>query len=140
MPSPEECQTRFPDDPGCADEVRLLRRIPKWHVCYDKNSGCIRPSSAAFEDDQDGSPMSVYRQDVIDGEGDEPARVLVGHEGYGLVSITAGQVRAKDQTVCSDPLPDESAHVLVCGSKTRSIRRWLAKRAEWVVESPPPEP
>lgn len=80
--SAEECRARFPDDPECADGVELLRRIPGWHVLYDNNRGCVRPSSAAFEDDRDGSPMSVYRRDVIEGEGDDPARVMAGHEGY----------------------------------------------------------
>ena len=85
----------------------------------DKNRGRVRPSSAAFEDDRDGSPMSVYRRDVIDREGDAPERVMVGHEGYGLVSFTAGHARSKNQTVCSNPLPEESAHAVVCGPKPK---------------------
>lgn len=114
----------------------LLRRIPRWHVLYDNNRGRVRPSSAAFEDDRDGSPMSVYRRDVIEGEGDEPARVMVGHEGYGLASVAAGHVRSRGQTVCSDPLPDESSHAVVCGPKPRSTRRSFASNAEWVMEPP----
>ena len=112
MTSADECKDNFPDDTECADGVSLLRRIPQWHFYYDENRGCVRPSSAAFEDDADGSPMSVYRRDVIDNEGDDPTRVIVGHEGYGLVSVSAGQVRCKNQTVCSDPLPGESAHAV----------------------------
>lgn len=137
--SADECKARFPDDPECADDVALLRRIPKWHVLYDRNRGRVRPSSAAFEDDRDDSPMSVYRRDVIDREGDVPARVMAGREGYGFASFTAGYARSKNQTVCSDPLPDESAHAVVCGPKPKSIRRWLACNADWVVEPPFPE-
>ena len=101
--SADECRAKFPDDPECADGVVLLGRIPKEHVLYGKNLGRVRPSSAAFEDDQDGSPMSVYRQDVIDREGDEPARVMVGHEGYGLVSVTAGQIEEPNGVFGSPP-------------------------------------
>lgn len=135
MTSADECRVRFPDDPRCAGGVRLLRRIPEWHVYYDKNRGCVRPSSAAFEDDGDGSPMSVYRRDVIDDEGGEPARVMVGHAGFGLASVGAGEARSKNQTVCSDPLPEESAHAVVCGPKPKSVRRWFARNADWAIES-----
>lgn len=55
----------------------------------------MRPSSAAFEDDDDGDPMSVYRRDIIDSEGGTVARVMAGHEGFALASLTAGQVRTK---------------------------------------------
>ena len=80
--------------------------------------------------------MSVYRRDVIDGEGGQPTRVMVGHEGYGLVSIRAGEARSNNQTVCSDPLPDESAHAVVCGPKPHSVRRRFARNADWVVKPP----
>ncbi len=76
--------------------------------------------------------MSVYRQDVIERDGGEPGRVLANHRGFGLVSILASQVRSKNQTVHSDPVPEESSHAKVCGPKPRSTRRWLVRRAEWV--------
>ena len=80
--------------------------------------------------------MSVYRRDVIEEEGGEPGRVLANHEGFGLVVISAGQVRSRDQTVHADPLPEESSHAKVCGPKPRSTRRWFARQAEWVVAPP----
>ena len=96
----------------------------------------MRPSSAAFEDDRDGDPMSVDRKDVIGAEGGDVERVRVGHEGYALAGITAGLVRSREQTVFSDPLPEESSHANVCGPKPPRVRREFAKQAEWVV--PPP--
>ena len=80
--------------------------------------------------------MSVYRHDVIEGGGGEPARVLGNHEGFGLVSIPAGQMRSRDQTVHPDPVPEEPSHAKVCGPKPKSTRRWFARQAEWVVAPP----
>ena len=136
MTSIDECREKFPDDPQIADEVRLLRRIPPRHFYYDENRASCRPSSAAFEDDEDGDPMSVFRQDVIEGEGDDPDRVMIGHEGFALVSLSAGQLRSKDQTLFTAPVPGESSHAKVCGPKSKSTRRWFARNATWVVEPP----
>lgn len=136
MSTPEDCARNFPDDPAISDEAALLRRIPPWHFVSDEKLGRTRPSSAAFEDDADGDPMSVYRRDVIESEGADLQRVMVGHLGFGLASLTAGQVRSKHQTVFPDPLPEESSHAKVCGQKTDAVRRWFAKQAIWVI--PPP--
>ena len=98
-----ECQQNFPDDPEIQDTHQMLRRIPPWHVVPDANAGGSRPSSAAFEDDDDGSPMSVYRRTVIEATGGNIDRVMVGHVGYGLAGINAGDLRSRDQTIHSDP-------------------------------------
>ena len=123
MPNPQDCARDFPDDPAIADETKLLRRIPDRHCYFDGNLGRMRPSSAAFVDDRDGDPMSVYRKDVIDAEGGDVGRVLIGHEGYALAGITAGLVRSREHTVFSDPLPTESSHAKVCGPKPRRVMR-----------------
>ena len=80
--------------------------------------------------------MSVYREDVIKSEGGEVSRVMIGHEGYALATLTAGQVRFKYQTVFPAPLPGESSHAHVCGRKTRATRSWFSRKAAWVI--PPP--
>ena len=116
-----------------ADGVALLRRVPPKHLYLDENLGRWRPSSAAFEDDGDGDPMSVYRRDVIEAKGGDVRRVMVGHEGYALAFLTAGQVRPKSQTVHTDPLTEESSHTQVCGPKPKSTCRWFAKKAEWAI-------
>lgn len=106
------------------------------HFYYDRRLERYRPSSAAFEDDSDGDPMSVYRMDVITIEQGTVERVMVGHAGFGLVALEAGRFRSKQQTIFPDPLPEESSHSKVCGPKTDSRRRWFAKQASWVI--PPP--
>ena len=91
----EDCAKNFPDDATVTDSVALLRRIPAKHFYLDHNLDRWRPSSAAFEDDEDGDPMSVYRREVIDLEGGDVRRVLIGHAGYALATLTAGQVRSR---------------------------------------------
>ncbi len=80
--------------------------------------------------------MSVYRQNVIEQDGGEPSRVLENHQDFALVSIAAGQVRSKAQTVHPVPVPEEPSHTVVCGPKPKSTRKWFARHAEWVVEPP----
>jgi len=80
--------------------------------------------------------MSVFRRDVIEAEGDTPHRFMKGHDDYALAALTARTVRRHRQTVYPDPEPLESAHTKVCGPKTGSTRRKLAKQASWVI--PPP--
>jgi hypothetical protein len=97
-------------------------------------------TSAAFEDDRDGDPMSVYRREVIEGEGGSILRVLTGHDGYWLASLTAAQLRFREQSIFPDPVPQEISHAKVCGGKSKSARNWFAKQAEWVVGPPPRHP
>ena len=106
------------------------------HFYYDHRLERYRPSSAAFEDDSDGDPMSVYRIDVITSEHGTADRVMFGHEGFGLVALEAGRFRSRQQTIFPDPLPEESSHTKVCGPKTDSRRRWFAKQALWVISPP----
>jgi hypothetical protein len=124
----------YHDDPTIPDEADLWRRIPPWHFVMDENSGQIRPSSAAFDNDPGGSPMSV----VLAAESNAPESVLAGHQGLALASFKVRVARECNQGVARDPLPNEPAHTLVFGTKTKSIRRRLAKEATWAV--PPPLP
>ncbi len=129
--------TAYTDDPTIANDAGLWRRIPPLHFYFDENLGRTRPSKAAFEDDEDGHPMSVVLADLVTASGRGPAHVLHGHEGYALAQITAELARTKHQGVQRDPLPDELAHALCFGKKTDSVRRAFAKSCEWVI--PPPD-
>jgi len=126
----------FPNDPTVRDDVALLGRIPHWHFHFDTRLGRMRPRSAAFEDHADGDPMPVCRRDIIDAEGGDLRRVIIGHAGFALTSLTAGQFRSKDQTVFPDPLPKESSHAKIRGPKPESVSRWFAKHAAWVIPHP----
>ena len=131
------CREHFPDDLSIQDETELMRRIPPWHFVRDDNLGTIRPSSAAFEDDDDNDPMSVYLATVLAAEQRDTNTVLAGHGGYALASITAGIARSKNQTVHPDPLPEETSHAVVCGDKrsgsNNSAKKVFARSAKWVI-------
>jgi hypothetical protein len=122
------------DDPSIPDEAELWRRIPPWHFYFDEKLGRVRPSKAAFEDDGDGSPMSV----TLAGEAGRPDDALVGHPGFALAAITAGLARSCGQRIVRDPTPNDPAHAVVIGRKTDSIKRRFAREARWVVLPPAP--
>jgi hypothetical protein len=124
----------YTDDPTIPDDAELWRRIPPWHFVDDANLGQIRPSSAAFEDDPSGSPMSV----ILGGEAGDLQRALAGHEGFALVSITAALARGLGLGVARDPRPDEPAHAVVFGRKNKRISRRLAMGSRWII--PPSTP
>lgn len=81
--------------------------------------------------------MSMYRRTVIDATGGNLERVMVGQIGYGLAGLSASDLRSRDQTIHSDPLPTEAAHAVVCGPKTDANRKHFYRRSVWVI--PPPE-
>jgi hypothetical protein len=124
----------YSDDPTIPDDAELWRRIPPWHFVHDENWEQIRPSSAAFEDDPDGSPMSV----ILGAEAGDPQRAIAGHQGFALASITAALARGLGLGVARDPHPDEPAHAVVFGKKNKRVSRTLARGCRWVV--PPPTP
>jgi len=129
-------QGGYVDDPTIADEEVLLRRIPRWHFHFDKNLGRWRPSSAAFEDHPDGSPMSVHLISVLEGCGFPVESILADHDGYVVAGIVAGFVRANGQGICRKPRDNYPAHAKVVGPKTERIRKRFAKESSWVINPP----
>jgi hypothetical protein len=132
----QDCSKNFPDDPSIDGSAELLRRIPDWHFVFDENTNAFRPSSAAFEDDRDGHPMSVFRADIILGSGGALERVLTGHQTYALAAITAALARQFQQSIHPDPLHSEPSHAVVCGRKTKAIQRQFARSSRWIVAPP----
>jgi hypothetical protein len=124
------------DDLTIPDEAELWRRIPPTHLILDHNLGRIRPTSAAFENHPDGSPMSVFLADIVLESGRKPEAVLVGHEGFTLASITAGLARECNQKIVRKPLDMEPAHAEVVGKKTDGVKKRFYRGCRWVI--PPP--
>ena len=117
------------DDVSIGDAAILWRRIhPTWWV-KDHNNGGRRISSEAFDDSDDGSPMSV----AITAECAGTGTLLNGFPGYGLASLTAGDVRQCKQGVVKSPTKSLPAHASVVGRKTRGNRRCMRKKAQVVV-------
>ena len=74
---------------------------------------------------------------------DDLIRDLVTDD-YGVIVMCSSMGREysmesdeHEQGVAHDPLPDEPAHGVVFGHKTKSVRKRFALEAEWII--PPPE-
>ena len=94
-----------------------------------------RPSSAAFEDDSDGNPMSVYVARVVRESGASDEVVLAGHAGYGLAAVTARFARQQKQALVFEEA-EIPGHAVVVGVKTKSISRAFAKQSNWIFLPP----
>jgi hypothetical protein len=113
-----------------APDAVFWRRVrPDW-IIPDENLGRRRPSSAAFDDDRDGDPMSMYQANA----GNAVEDVLQGFDGYGLVSLTGAQLKALGYAVFSRPEQGFPSHVEVSGKKTKGAKSNMAKNALWVFE------
>ena len=124
----------YHDDASIGNDVRLFRRIhPQW-IVRDDNLKCLRPSSQAFNNSQDDTPMSVNREDILQQERREPATLLAGFNEWALAAIRAGTMREQGQGIASDPTPEEASHALVFGAKPSNVRKRIARSAEWVIE------
>lgn len=132
------------DDESISDGCRLFRRVlakPDFSIVWDSNLTRWRPSSVAFENDEDGHPMSIALESVLTEHGLGPDCVLAGHDGFALAYINAHLARELGQSIVRDPRPpDEPAHGLVVGAKPKRTSRRMAKAAAWEVppELPPP--
>jgi hypothetical protein len=120
-----------PDDPSIPNEATLWRRVPDRHFVTDA-SGSIRPSSAAFDDDPDGDPMST----VLARPDRDPFPVLLGNGGWALAAINVGLIRELGWIVERRPEPEEPDHVVVVGNKTQGQRKRVARECGWAI--PPP--
>lgn len=127
----------YVDDHSIPNGAWLLRRIPRCWFYLNENTREWRPSSAAFDDHPNGTPMSVFLSDLLAETGRRPADLLAGHTGFALAMVTAGLARQCRQGVAREPLEQEPAHAVVFGKKTKSVMRAFARGATWVI--PPPQ-
>jgi hypothetical protein len=125
------------DDPTIPDEAILWRRVPSIHWVMDSRTLTRRPSSAAFEDHPDGSPMSAALAAEMTG----PEELLQGLPTFGIVAFTAGFARREcQQSVVRDPAPDKPWHVHVVGRKTDGVRKRFCRNSVTIKVPSPPYP
>ena len=114
---------------------QLWRRVPCSQTTVD--AGRRRPSTAVFDDWKDElgepDPISAFRAiRCVD-----PLVAMDGHaEGYGLISITEDIVRECNLNIVDREVPGPPGHVLLVGTKTKSVRKRLANTAQWVIPCP----
>ena len=123
----------YNDDATISNNALLWRRIPPTWWVRDENLGRIRPTSQAFDDSRDGTPMSVLLAEIVARSGRSPIDVLVGHGGFALAAVTSGLARDCNQGIARDPQPQETAHAVVFGQKTGAVKSRLAKNSTWVI-------
>jgi hypothetical protein len=121
------------DDPSILPDDPLWRRVHPTQVIFDKNQGAHRPSSAAFGDHPNGTPMSIVLGKDSLARGRTGEALLAKFDGYSLAAITATDARENQQVVYRAPVPDEPDHGEVMGDKPKSVQRSFAKLAKWVV-------
>ncbi len=109
----------------------LLRRVPWWHIIWDGNEEAWRPSSAAFDNHDGGSPMSIRVRPRLEAMGLSPESVIAHFPDFGLVEFSAGEARAKEQVVAFEAVDEEPAHGVVAGKKTKGVRRHLVRVSAW---------
>ena len=122
------------DDPSILDDDNIWRRIHPKQIIID-NDGVRRPSSSAFEDSSNGTPMSAIWEKLHRELGLNEFDALKERGTFSLVSFKAKLARQLGQGIQRDPIDDAPAHVLVFGPKTQSVRRQLASGSEWVVQN-----
>ena len=120
-----EVRPSTPED-ELADDTILWRRVHPRLVKRDAQS--VRPVSGVFLDAND--EMSLHRASETD-----LATIRAGYPEFGVVEVTAGQLRAlADLNVVSNPLENDASHALAKGKVKKSQAKKLAKAVTWVVE------
>jgi hypothetical protein len=120
----------FVDDATVSDDDYVLRRIPRQQRVSDpKSAEGIRPSSGAFDDSSDGSPLSM----TLASQCDDPASLIIGFDGAGVIRVSVRELRALGQGFVRDPTDQDPAHVLVFGPKPNAFGKKVARAARWVI-------
>lgn len=123
------------DDLSIKDEVEVYRRIPPAHwkrVGDDEFE--VREGAFKNFPNPEMLRMSVDLGDTLAAAGKDPAAMLEGHVGYGLMSLTVRFLRHEvDQRLERSPLLENPFHGDVYGEKPAAMKKLMAKQAVWVV-------
>jgi hypothetical protein len=122
------------NEPSIADNEALLRRLQRdWIV--PGNHGRMRIASAAFKHEE----LSILFYSLLQNQGRTVQDALSGYSDNSLCSITAGLARELGQRVVYDvEPPNDPAHGLVVGKKTKAVANRFAREVLWVIPTEPP--
>jgi len=100
-----------PDDPSISENERLWRRVHPVQIDLDPQTRQPDVSSGAFSTREEVS-VAIASQTTL-------AAFILNYPEHSVIEFTAGAARAAGCTVVRDPLPDDPAHALVCGPRSR---------------------
>lgn len=125
------------DDLSVANPTFLYRWVHPVHI--RRTADGVQCRDGAFQNfpNRETLRMSVVLDDTLRAQNREPASIVQGRPGFGLVAVTAGEVREEEQRVLRSALPQEPAHGDVWGQKAPARRRRLAELARWIIAPPP---
>jgi len=100
------------DDPSIDDNVLLWRRVHPTQIDLHPETRQPDVSSGAFSTREELS-VAIASETTL-------AAFIANNSEHSVVEFTAGSARSAGCTVVRDPLPNDPAHALVCGSRSRS--------------------
>jgi hypothetical protein len=103
-----------------SDDEILYRCLFPYYV---KDDGTV--SSSAYMQSKPKIPDPEISVDLASLT--TPERTLVGHSGFALGALKAGEIRKLGFTVRRDPTPDNQAHCIIEGVKTKEDCKHLAE-------------
>jgi hypothetical protein len=118
------------DDSSISGDAILWRRIPPYrdNVQWEEDGSPV-PSSLNFGDEENELSLYLASETSIE-------TVLMNHEGFGLVKLTAGDIRkllGSATILCRDDSDSTPGHVILCTKLSRKQRRDLARNiSQWV--------
>lgn len=115
------------------DDRPLWRRINPSFVVKEQDSGNLRVSSQAFQNQRGFDRLSVLNSQIVLNSGRSEVDILSHFDGFFLASVTAGFARSLGQMVSPAPEIEEPAHVHVIGPKPKKVRQALAVETKWVI-------
>lgn len=125
------------DDTSIDNSTLLYRWVAPAHIRRTEDG--IECRDGAFKNfpNPETRCMSIVLDDALRLQQREPQSILSLRPGYGLVALTAGEVREMEhQRVLRSPRPEEPAHGDVWGDKSAGRRRRLAQMARWIIQPP----
>lgn len=122
------------DDQSVEAPTLLYRWVPPVHIRRTDDGLECRDGAFKNFPNPEQRRMSIVLEDRLRELGREPDTILEGRPGYGLVALTAAEVRAEEQRVLRSRQPDEEAHGDVWGDKAAARRRRFAQLARWIIE------
>lgn len=123
---------QIPDDDSIPDSAVLLRRVQSMHW-FPQRPKPLSPG--AFSDN--GPGMSVFVSERLVGLGGSPEDAIADHAGFGLVTLTAGDIRREGFGIAFTPYnetPLGQSHADVYCKKLDSKKKHLRDACQVVVE------